>query len=140
VGGRRGLAWRAARGARGMAWGARGAAWGAARGGAWGERRCGARRAARREAWGGRHGVPCGRRGAARRAARARRGASGAARHGDQRGKHGRGTTVLIQTIEKLRARDRCFRSFIFVSRDETDENTGRSEVIFVSLSPSLQK
>jgi hypothetical protein len=52
----------------------------------------------------------------------------------------GGGAAALIQTTEKVRARDRSFRSFIFVGRDETDENTGRSEVIFVGLSLSPRK
>jgi hypothetical protein len=93
----------------------------------------GGRRGAR---WAPRRDVPCGRRGAARRAAKARRGASGAARHSDGEGSVDGGAAALIQTTEKVRARDCSFRSFIFVGRDETDENTSRSEVIFVGLIP----
>jgi hypothetical protein len=78
--------------------------------------------------------------GAARRAARARRGASGVARHGDGEGSMGGGAAALIQTTEKVRARDSSFRSFIFVGRDETDKNTGRSEIIFVDLSLGPRK
>jgi hypothetical protein len=57
-----------------------------------------------------------------------------ASRHDDGEGSVGGSAAALIQTTEKVRARDRSFRSFIFVGRDETDENTGRSEVIFVGL------
>jgi hypothetical protein len=52
----------------------------------------------------------------------------------------GGGAAALIQTTEKVRARDSSFRSFIFVGRDETDKNTGRSEIIFVDLSLGPRK
>jgi hypothetical protein len=65
-----------------------------------------------------------------------------AARRGTMTGEGsvGGGAAALIQMIEKVWARVRCFRSIIFVGRDETDENTGRSEVIFVGLSPDPRK
>jgi hypothetical protein len=85
---------------------------------------------------GGRRGVRRGAGGAARRAKRARSGASGAARRPTREA----WAATLIQTTEKVRARVRCFRSIIFVDWDETDENTGRSEVIFVGLSPDPRK
>jgi hypothetical protein len=70
------------------------------------------------------------------------RAARDAARRGTVTGEEsvGSGAAALIQTTEKVRARVRCFRSIIFVGRDETDENTGRSEVIFVGLSPGPRK
>jgi hypothetical protein len=45
------------------------------------------------------------------------------------------GGAAMFQTTEKVRARDRFFRAFIFVDRAEANENTGRSKVIFVGLS-----
>jgi hypothetical protein len=115
----------AQRGVRGARRGVRrGVGRAALRGSAGGEGRCRARRAAR---------------GTARRAAqraprlggRRGRGVGLAARRGTTigEGSVGGGAAALIQTTEKVRARDRSFRSFIFVGRDETDENTGRSEV-----------
>jgi hypothetical protein len=97
-------------------------------------------------------------RGATQRAAR--RAAGGAARRagiaaqlGGRRGRvvgraARRGTVTvreawaaaLIQMTEKVRARDSSFRSFIFVGRDETDKNIGRSEIIFVDLSLGPRK
>jgi hypothetical protein len=50
------------------------------------------------------------------------------------------GVAALIQMTKKVWARDRSSRSFIFVGRDEIDENTGRSEVIFVGLSHGPRK
>jgi hypothetical protein len=70
----------------------------------------------------------------------ARRAAWGERRSAAQRPAREAWAATLIQTTEKVRARVRCFRSIIFIGRDETDENTGRSEVIFVGLSPSPRK
>jgi hypothetical protein len=108
-------AWRGVRGARrrGAARGARGAAWGV------------------RAAWrGSASGEGCEGRGVARAASGgAAMGMQAAARRGFKRPRRcGRATGGS------------CFRAFIFVGRAEAGENSGRTEVIFVGLTPGPRK